>query len=169
MKQEEIDQKFIRRTIALSEVALKHDGAPFGALIVKDGKIIAESANDSKGRVSNHAEVLALDSAHKKLKTSDLSGCTLYSNCEPCPMCSFMAREYKVSRVVFAIPSPFMGGYSKWDILQDDEITQFKPFFSTPPKVISGIFEKEAMAVFKKTPLWWIFGSDAKNNRPTRL
>ena len=64
-------------------------GGPFGAVIVKDGKVIAKSAN--KVAASNdptaHAEVAAIRLACKKLKTFDLSGAVVYTSCEPCPMC----------------------------------------------------------------------------------
>ncbi|MFA5961880.1 MAG: nucleoside deaminase [Parcubacteria group bacterium] len=155
------DQEFIRRCIELSEKSLEKGDAPFGALIVRDGKIIAQASNNAAGKIYEHAEVLALDKAHKHLKTSHLKDCTLYSNCEPCPMCSFMAREYKVSRVVFALPSPFMGGHTKWNILGNKKLSQFKPYFDAPPEVISGILEKEAKKIFNKTPLW-MFGSEIK-------
>ena len=158
------DEKFVRRCIELSEQALGKGDAPFGALIVKNEKIIAEAINNSKTKISNHAEILVLDAAHKKLGNSDLAGCILYSNCEPCPMCSFMIREYKISKVVFALPSLFVGGYSKWNILQDKEISQFKPFFGEPPEVISGVLEIEAKKIFNKTPLW-MFGSDARGKQ----
>jgi tRNA(adenine34) deaminase len=158
------DEKFVKRCIELSEQALEKGDAPFGALVVKDGEIIAESVNNSKNKISDHAEIVVLDKTHKKLGNSNLSGCILYSNCEPCPMCSFMAREYKVSKVVFALPSPFMGGYSKWDILRDKEISQFKPYFTERPEVISGVLESEAKKVFNKTPLW-MFGSKAREDK----
>lgn len=161
MNTQETDGKFIRECIKLSEESLKKGDAPFGALIVKDGKIIATATNDSKNKIYDHAEVAALDRAKKILGATELSSCTLYSNCEPCPMCSFMAREYQVDRVVFALPSPFMGGYTKWNILDDDELTEFKPFFGKPPEVVSGILEDEAKKVFDQTPLW-MFGSNPK-------
>lgn len=166
MDANEQDVKFIHRCIELSEESLKIGDAPFGALIVKNGEIIAEATNNASGKIYDHAEVVALDKAHKLLGTSDLTSCTLYSNCEPCPMCSFMSREYKVSRVVFALPSPFMGGHTKWNIISDEEISQFKPYFNSPPEVVSGILEDEAKKIFDKTPLW-MFGSNAKQRKKT--
>ncbi len=159
----EEDSRFIRRCIELSRVSLESGGAPFGALVVRDEEVIADSTNDAQNKVSDHAEILVLDKAHKKLGTQDLSGCVLYSNCEPCPMCSFMIREYKIKKVVFAIPSPLMGGFSKWDILQDKGLSKLGGFFGEPPEVVSGIFEEEAMEVFGKFAVFGeIFGSEAK-------
>lgn len=80
----------MRMAIRLSEQNVdKGIGGPFGAVIVKDGKVIAKSAN--KVAASNdptaHAEVAAIRLACKKLKTFDLSGAVVYTSCEPCPMC----------------------------------------------------------------------------------
>lgn len=67
----------------------KHDGGPFGAVIVKDGKIIAKAHNMvlKNNDPSAHAEVSAIRKAGKKLKNFDLSGCEIYTSCYPCPMC----------------------------------------------------------------------------------
>ena len=158
------DENFIQRCIDLSKQSVENGGAPFGALVVKNGEIIADSINNAQNKVSDHAEILVLDKAHKNLGNSNLSSCVLYSNCEPCPMCAFMIREYRIKKVVFAVPSPAMGGSSKWNILQDNELTKFPNFFGKPPEVISGILEDEARSVFDKfEPLKEIFGSDAKN------
>lgn len=124
-----VDKNFIKKCIDLSKLSLKNGDAPFGSLVTKNNKIVAKSTNSASDRTSDHAEILALHFAAQKLKTTDLSDCVLYSNCEPYPMCSFMAREYKVKKVVFALPSPYVGGFSKWGILQDTEIEMFAPFF----------------------------------------
>ena len=63
---------------------------------------------------------------------------------------------------MFSLPSPFVGGYTKWHILQDEEIEQFEDFSNAPPEVISGLKETEAKAVFDKTPLW-MFGRGQKD------
>lgn len=155
------NEKFILRCIELAQKGLEKGEAPFTSLITKDGEILVESINGAASRISDHAEILVLDKAHKMLGTHDLSGCTLYTICEPCPMCSFMIREYKISKVVFSLFSPFMGGFSKWDILQDEGLTQFKDFFGQQPETIGGILEDQAKKVFAKTP-FWMFGSDLK-------
>ena len=158
----EYDKKFMLRCIELSVESVRSGDAAFGSLIALDDILIAEGLNDVKTRISEHAEIVALNNAHKALGTPDLAQCTLYTSCEPCPMCSFMIREYKIKRVVFALPSPFVGGYSKWPILQDTEIGNLKPIFSDPPEILGGFMEEEAKAVMDATPLW-MFGSDAKS------
>lgn len=64
-------------------------GGPFGAVIVKDGKVIAKSANTvtTTNDPTAHAEVSTIRKACRKLKTFDLTGCVIYTSCEPCPMC----------------------------------------------------------------------------------
>ena len=75
--------KFMRKAIAISRKSVETGGGPFGAVIVKDGEIIASSNNQvTKGNdPTAHAEVMAIRKACKKLKTFDLSGCELYSSC----------------------------------------------------------------------------------------
>jgi len=69
----EEDEKFIQKCIDLSEKSLNNGGVPFGALIVKDGEIIADSINNAQNKISDHAEIIVLDLAHKKLGTANLS------------------------------------------------------------------------------------------------
>ena len=77
------------RAIELSINSANNDGGPFGCVIVKNNKIISEGSN--KVTLTNdptaHAEVVSIREACKKLKTFNLTGCDLYSSCEPCPMC----------------------------------------------------------------------------------
>ena len=81
--------KFMLRAIELSISSAKDTGGPFGCVMVKDDKIIAEGSN--KVTFSNdptaHAEIVAIREACKKLNTFNLSSCDLYASCEPCPMC----------------------------------------------------------------------------------
>lgn len=144
-------EKFIRRCMELAQESLDTGDNPFGALVVQENEIIAEARNSAALHdMTDHAEINAMRKAKKALGTTDLSGCTLYSNCEPCPMCSFMIREQKIKEVVFALRTPHMGGYSRWDILQDRGLERYKHAFSTPPKVIIGVCEKEAAEQFEK-------------------
>ena len=80
---------FMLRAIELSINSANGTGGPFGCVIIKDDKIIAEGSN--KVTFSNdptaHAEIVAIREACKKLNTFNLSGCDLYASCEPCPMC----------------------------------------------------------------------------------
>lgn len=80
---------FIDKVIEISVKNVKKLGGPFGALIVKDNKIISYGTNNVtlKNDPTAHAEINAIRKAAKKLKTFNLKGCIIYSSCEPCPMC----------------------------------------------------------------------------------
>ncbi|MCW3788747.1 nucleoside deaminase [Plebeiibacterium sediminum] len=80
---------FMSRAIELSENNVKNGGGPFGAVIVKEGKIVAEGFNQvtQNNDPTAHAEVTAIRNAASHLSTYDLSGCVIYTSCEPCPMC----------------------------------------------------------------------------------
>lgn len=81
--------ELMRKAIELSIENVKNNGGPFGAVIAKDGEIVATGVNrvtDSCDPTA-HAEVSAIREAAKRLKTFNLSGCEIYTSCEPCPMC----------------------------------------------------------------------------------
>ncbi|WP_028908751.1 nucleoside deaminase [Prevotella sp. AGR2160] len=82
-------EELMRRAIALSEDSVRQGGGPFGAVIARDGEIIAEASNSVTldDDPTAHAEVNCIRRACKKLKTFDLSGCEIFTSCEPCPMC----------------------------------------------------------------------------------
>ncbi|MDD3667622.1 MAG: nucleoside deaminase [Bacteroidales bacterium] len=81
-----------------------NNGGPFGAVIVKDGMLIAKSPNTvtSSNDPTAHAEINAIRLACKELKTFDLSGCEIYSSCEPCPMCLSAIYWARISKVYYA-------------------------------------------------------------------
>lgn len=85
----EKQKEFLHRAIEIAKQNIQKGGGPFGAVIVRNGEVIAECGNSVT--VDNdptaHAEVNAIRDACKRLGTFDLSGCEIYSSCEPCPMC----------------------------------------------------------------------------------
>ena len=83
------NDKFMRKAIALSVANINNGGGPFGAVIVKDGKVLSTGVNrvTAHNDPTAHAEVNAIRKAAKKLGTFDLAGCEIYTSCEPCPMC----------------------------------------------------------------------------------
>ena len=85
----EQDRRFMREAIRLASESVLRGGGPFGAVIVKDGEIIAGSSNSVTIDLdpTAHAEVNTIRRACQKLGTFDLSGCVIYTSCEPCPMC----------------------------------------------------------------------------------
>src|SRR6185295_701580 len=98
------DEKFMRRAIELSTQALDMPGArPYGAVVVKDGKIVGEGLNQSAKNFdpTSHGEVEAVRDACRNLKTTDLSGCELYTSCEPCSVCVSTMIMAGVSRMYY--------------------------------------------------------------------
>jgi tRNA(Arg) A34 adenosine deaminase TadA len=98
------DEKFMRRAIELSTQALDTPGArPYGAVVVKDGKIVGEGLNQSAKNFdpTSHGEVEAVRDACRNLKTTDLSGCELYTSCEPCSVCVSTMIMAGVSRMYY--------------------------------------------------------------------
>ncbi len=97
-------EKFMRMAIDLSIENIDKGGGPFGAVIVKDGVVIAASANSvtNDNDPTAHAEVNTIRAAAKKLGTFDLSGCEIYSSCEPCPMCLGAIYWARLDRLYFA-------------------------------------------------------------------
>jgi tRNA(Arg) A34 adenosine deaminase TadA len=100
-----MDNPFMARTIQLSiENVHSGRGGPFGAVIVKDGAVIAEGANQvtSSKDPTAHAEILAIRAACAKLGVFELPGCEIYTSCEPCPMCLGAIYWARLSRIYFA-------------------------------------------------------------------
>jgi tRNA(Arg) A34 adenosine deaminase TadA len=96
---------FMRRAIALSyDMMAQNKGGPFGAVIVKNGKILAEGFNQvtSANDPTAHAEVTAIREACRKLGTFTLEGCEIYTSCEPCPMCLSAIFWARIERIYYA-------------------------------------------------------------------
>ncbi|MDH3601219.1 MAG: nucleoside deaminase [Candidatus Tectomicrobia bacterium] len=96
---------FMRRAIVLSEEALySGQGGPFGALIVKDDRIISEGLNrvTSNNDPTAHAEIVAIREACRVLNEFHLHGCEIYTSCEPCPMCLSAIYWARVQRIYYA-------------------------------------------------------------------
>jgi guanine deaminase len=100
-----IHEKFMRMAIELSEKNVKESlGGPFGAVVVKDGVVIAASGNcvTSSNDPTAHAEVSAIRLACKELNTFDLNGCVIYTSCEPCPMCLSAIYWARLDQIFYA-------------------------------------------------------------------
>jgi tRNA(adenine34) deaminase len=155
MDQSAIDTAMMRRCIRLSATAPLRGDLPIACLICEGDHVIAEATNQVRqdGDVTRHAELVAISNAQKVLKRKSLSSYTLYTTIEPCPMCSFPIRETRISRVVYALSSPMMGGVSKWNILRDTEISNTIPeVFGSVPEVIAGLGNYKAPRVLRACP-----------------
>lgn len=104
-KKKDQRNKFMAEAIKLSlKVMRANKGGPFGAVVVKDGVIIARGFNrvTSTDDPTAHAEVVAIRKACQKLKTFQLTGCELYTSCEPCPMCLGAIYWARLDKVYYA-------------------------------------------------------------------
>jgi tRNA(Arg) A34 adenosine deaminase TadA len=96
---------YLQRSIEIAETNCKaNNGGPFGAVIVRDGKIVAECGNSvtTTNDPTAHAEVNAIREACKKLNTFDLSDCEIYASCEPCPMCLSAIYWARIPKLYYA-------------------------------------------------------------------
>lgn len=100
---EEKHKEYMQEAIKLSLENIDNNGGPFGAVIVKDGEIIAKGANrvTCSNDPTAHAEVVAIREAAKTLNDFNLSGCTIYTSCEPCPMCLAAIYWARIDRIFY--------------------------------------------------------------------
>ena len=140
----------MRRAIELAQYGIKNDaGGPFGAVVVKDDKIIAEGYNEvtSTNDPTAHAEMVAIKKACKKLNSFQLTDCIIYTSCEPCPMC--------FGAIYWARPKKVFYACNKFDaaaINFDDEFIYDELDLDNSKKsiVFENILRNEAKVVFKQ-------------------
>lgn len=104
MKITETDKQMMREAIRLSSESVKNGGGPFGAVIAKDGQVVAATSNSVTllNDPTAHAEVVCIREACRKLGTYNLSGYTIYCSCEPCPMCLGAIYWAHLDRIFYA-------------------------------------------------------------------
>lgn len=112
-----MEEKYINELINLSKKALKKSEVPIAALIIdENGQIISKAYNtrNIKQQTINHAEILAITKANKKLKSWRLNKCTLYVTIEPCDMCKSVIKESRIQNVYYLLPRlPEKNQYNK--------------------------------------------------------
>ena len=157
---EQNDRRMMARAIALSKQSGAAGEYPYGVLICRAGKVVAESINRVKhdSDVTRHAEVVAISAAQKALRCTSLDDCVIYGSAEPCVLCSYAIRESRIGRVVYGLHSPHMGGLSKWNVLQDESLSRTMPeVFAPPPAIVAGFMADEAeRALLEWNPLVWM-------------
>ncbi len=128
---------------------IKKGQSPFGACIVRAGRVISCVHNVvwKTTDITAHAEVTAIREACKKLKTIDLSGCVLYSTCEPCPMCFSAIHWAKIDTIYFGarIQDAQSLGFAELTISN----RRMKKLGGSPVKVVENFLRDEALEVFK--------------------
>ena len=139
------DLKFMTRALELAKQAANEDEVPVGAVLVKEGKIIAEGTNKKEQTqlVTGHAEVITLEKACRTLGTWRLTDCTLYVTLEPCLMCAGTLHQARISRVVYSCMDPKGGALGSLYSVHDDK--RLNHNFCTT----QGILEKESSELLK--------------------
>jgi tRNA(adenine34) deaminase len=128
-------EDYMQLCIEWARVAQQEGETPVGALIVRDGHVIAEAVESVKAHldITAHAEIEAIRIACHSLESFDLSGCVLYTTAEPCWMCSYAIRRTGISEVFIGAPVQWVGGVtSAHPILSDPEIGRWP----APPAIV---------------------------------
>jgi len=146
---EDKKEYFMREALRLANQNMDaRNGGPFGCVIVKDGEIIAEGFNQviSHNDPTSHAEIVAIRQACSRLGTYQLTGCEIYSSCEPCPMC--------LGAIYWSRPDKFYFSASRHDAASagfDDAHIYDEIILDPPGRVIPGeqLLEEEGARVFR--------------------
>lgn len=133
-----MDRKFMREAIIEGEKAGKRGEVPVGAVIVKDGEIIARAHNrrEEKQNALSHAEIEAINIACKKLGSWRLDGCDLYVTLEPCPMCAGAIINARIKTLIY-------GAYDSSYGSIDSVINICDQPYPHHPRIYGGIYEDE--------------------------
>ncbi|HAM27902.1 MAG TPA: nucleoside deaminase [Microbacteriaceae bacterium] len=134
------DAAWLARSIELATINVANGGGPFGALIVMDAELVAEGQNRVTSSLdpTAHAEVVAIRAACLAIGDFSLAGATLYTSCEPCPLCLSAALWARVDRVVFAADrhDAARGGFDDlefYELFNRDRATWPMPIVSARP------------------------------------
>lgn len=133
------------RCLAVAMQAADRGEYPYAAVICRLGQIVCEATSSVRQDhdATHHAELLAITRAYRRLDRVSLEDCTIYSNAEPCALCSYAIRESRIGRVVYGIPAPLTGGMTRWNILADNELSDRLPEVFVPPPQIAAGFMRE--------------------------
>ena len=136
-----MDEAYMRLALAEAEKARDEDEVPVGAVIVRNGEVIASAYNTREygKNALYHAEIKAIDEACKKLGGWRLVGCTMYVTLEPCPMCAGAIINARVERVVYGAPDHKAGALGTMLNLTD------YPLYK--PQITSGILAEECASI----------------------
>lgn len=133
---------YMEQCIALGKKAMSKGNPPVGAIIVKDEQIVGVGieAGKSTKNITKHAEIEAVNDAIQNNPLENLKGCILYTSHEPCIMCSYVLRHYKVEAIVYGTNVDFVGG-----ITSDLKVmlTTNIPKWGKSPEIIGGILKEE--------------------------
>lgn len=144
------DEDFMRMAIAKAREGIAKGQTPFGACIVKDGQVVALEHNAvwASTDITAHAEVTAIREACRDLVTVDLTGCTIYSTTEPCPMCFSACHWARIERIVYgtAIADVQALGFHELTVSNDE----MKRLGNSPIKIEGGLLRDENLALLRE-------------------
>jgi guanine deaminase len=146
-----MSEEFMRRAIALGiENVRSGKGGPFGAVVVKDGRVVAEGANrvTTTNDPTAHAEIVAIREACRVLGEFQLGGCDLYTTCEPCPMCLGAIYWARPARVFYACVAADAAAVGFDDAFIYDELKRLLPERRVP---MQQLLREESLMIFS---LW---------------
>ncbi len=138
--------KFMKEALKEAKKSYQKDEIPVGAVIVKDGKIIARGHNikETKTDPTKHAEIIAIQKASKKLQTWRLSGCTMYVTLEPCSMCAGSLIQARIDKVVIGTMDEKTGACgSVLNLLSDYK-------FNHTVQIETGIMQEECKTILQQ-------------------
>lgn len=143
------DEQWMHEAVEMARRGVDSGQTPFGACLVRDAELVAAAHNCVWGTCdpTAHAEVRAIRQACEKLGSIDLSGCVMYSTCEPCPMCFAAIHWAKVSRVVFGarIADAAAAGFSELAISNE----QMKSLGSSAVEIAAGCLRDECVRLLQ--------------------
>lgn len=136
----------MKQAIILAKKAKNHEDVPIGAVIVKDGKIIAKAENQVQKKKNPllHAEIIAITKACKKLNAKFLDGCDIYVSLEPCAMCAVALSFARIKRIYFAASDEKGGG-----ILSNAKIYQTDRHLWKPEAIHDEEYAEESCKLLK--------------------
>lgn len=144
------DEKFMRMAIEAAERALENGNEPFGAVLVKNGEVVATAENQiyTKSDPTSHAELGLIRDFCSSQKISDLSEYTLYTSCEPCCMCSGAMVWSNLGRMVYSLGHDELAEIAGFNImLGSNEVFEKSP---NQPEVRKAVLKEEARELYER-------------------
>lgn len=145
-----VDERFMQLAVDAATAGMEQGQSPFGACIVK-GNVMVSCVHNvvlATTDITAHAEVHAIREACRKLATIDLSGCTIYSTCEPCPMCFSACHWARIARIVYGagIADAKAAGFNELTIAN----VKMKELGASPVEVTGGCLRAENIRLFER-------------------
>lgn len=152
------DENFMQVAIEKARYGVQNGQSPFGACVVKNGEVISSGSNTvwKDGDITAHAEINSIRKACKKLNSVDLSGCIVYSTCEPCPMCFTACYWARVSKIVYGARIKDAKRFGFNEMLVSNE--QMKSLSKSKIEIKGDILRDKCIEVFKQ----WALQKDRK-------